>query len=254
MRSGTLLLLCFGSLTCLSAAAQQTAPPIAQRDLQAISVISQSLAAMALPASPALEALAQGTLTDSSGQANPITIETAGVNRVRHNVGTDFSFVSNAGTGFLILQGGRHQLAPWTAKYKRPEHLPSLSLMADYLNPNLQAQYVGLENVNGAPAHHLRLSMLPIDGTPVQIEDLTSEFHVWIDQSSLLVVKTRSFDFSPETPQNRSPVDIYFGNYQQQSGAQLPLHLIRYIAGQKNSDIVFTSISLTATNPDSDFQ
>ena len=84
--------------------------------------------------------------------------------------------------------------------------------MADYLNPNLQAQYVGLENVNGTPAHHLRLSMLPTDGTPVQIEDLTSEFHVWIDQSSLLVVKTRSFDFSPETPQNRSPVDIYFRN------------------------------------------
>jgi hypothetical protein len=153
-----------------------------------------------------------------------------------------------------MLQGVRHSLAFWTTKYQRPGHLPRLSLIADYQSANFQAQYVGLENVNGSPAHHLRISMLPVDSTPVQSEDLMSEFHVWIDQNSLLVVKTRTFDFSPETPQNRTPVDTFFGNYQQQSGVLVPFHLVRYIAGQKDSDIVFTSISLTASNPDSDFQ
>jgi len=234
--------------------AQQSQPVVAQRDPQAISLITKSLAAMGLPASPALETLAQGTLTDNTGQPNPITFETAGLDRVRQNVGSDFSFVSNAGNGFLMLQGVRHSLTFWTTKYQRPGHLPGLSLIADYLSSNFQAQYVGLESVNGSPAHHLRISMLPLDSTPVQIEDLVSEFHVWIDQNSLLVVKTRTFDFSPETPQNRTPVDTLFGNYQQQGGVLVPFHLVRYIAGQKDSDIVFTSISLTASNPDSDFQ
>ena len=256
MRAGSYVSLFFlsalVSTELIPAMAQQSS--VAQRDPQALSAIVQSLAAMGLPASAALQTLAQGTLTESSGQSSPVTLETAGLNRVRQNVGTDFTFVANTGTGFLILQGGRHQIASWTAKYKRPEHLPSLSLMADYQNPNLQAQYVALENVKGSPAHHLRLSMLPIDSTPVQMEDLMSEVHVWIDQSSLLVVKIRTFDFSPETPQNRTPVDTFFGNYQQVSGAAVPFHLTRYIAGQKDSDIVLTSISLAANNPDSDFQ
>src|SRR5207249_3003952 len=106
----------------------------------------------------------------------------------------------------------------------------------------------------GAAAHHLRLSMLPTDSTPPEMEDLMSEIHVWIDQSSSLVLKIRTFDFSPETPQNRTPVDTLFGNYQQVSGAMIPFRLVRYIAGQKDSDIVFTNISLNASNPDSDFE
>jgi hypothetical protein len=229
-------------------------PRTAKADPKAISLIIQSLTAMGLPASPALQTLSQGTLTDSSGQSNPVTMETAGLNRVRHNVGSDFSFVSNTGTGFLILQGTKHSLAPWTAKYKRPEHLPSLSLMADYLSPNFQAQYIGLENIKGVLAHHLRLSMLPTDSTPPDMEDLMSEIHVWIDQGSSLVLKIRTFDFSPETPQNRTPVDTFYGNYQQVGAALVPFSLVRYIAAQKDSDIVFTSVSLTANNPDSDFQ
>jgi hypothetical protein len=96
--------------------------------------------------------------------------------------------------------------------------------------------------------------MLPTDSTPPDIEDLTSEVHIWIDQTSSLVLKIRTFDFSPETPQNRTPVDTFYGNYQQVGTSLVPFRLARYIAGQKDSDIVFTSVSLTASNPDSDFQ
>lgn len=168
----------------------QTTSGTAIRDSTAISVIAQSLSTMGTLASVNLRTLAQGTLTDRNGQVKGLTIETAGVDRVRHDVGPDFRFVSNAGVGFLVLKGTRHALPAWVTEHKRPEHLPSLSLMADYLNPNLQVEYVGLENVNGSPAHHLRLSILPTDTTPAQIEDLTSEFHVYIDRASMLVVRS----------------------------------------------------------------
>jgi hypothetical protein len=219
-----------------------------------VAIVLQSLAALGLPSSRSLQTIAQGTLTDSKGKASPLTIETAGVDRIRFNVGSDYSYVSNAGSGFVIKQEKRHSLAAWSTKYRRPDHLPSLSLIADYQNPNFHVQYVGMETVNGSPAHHLSLSMSPTDTTPSEIEALISEFHVWIDQASSLVVKTRTFDFSPDTPQNRTAVDTYLGNYQRQQGALIPFHVTSYIAGHKDSDIVLTSINLNASVPDSDFR
>jgi hypothetical protein len=229
-------------------------PPIVSQNVSAVAIIQQSLSIQGLPSSPTLETIATGTFTDSNGQVNSLTIETAGEDRLRFNIGADFSYVTNGGNGFVIMQGVRHILPGWTAKYRRPEHLPSLSLIADYQNSNLQLQYVGLENVNGSLAHHLSLSMLPSDGTPSDMEAVISESHVWIDATSSLVVQTRTFDFSPETPENRTPVDTYLGNYRPQGGALIPFHVTSYVSGQQYSDMVLTSINLSATIPDSDFQ
>src|SRR5579864_1542138 len=225
------------------------------RDAQAIAVISQSVAAMGLTAAPALETVAQGNFTDRSGTVFSLTIETAGTDRLRENLGTNHSFVTNGGSGFTIdQQGVRHKIPYWATKYRRPEHLPTLSALADYLNLNLHLRYVGLETVNGSPAHHIRLSRVPADSTPAAVEDLISEFHVWIDSTSFLVMKTRSFYFAPETIQNRTPVETYFANYQQQGSVMIPFHITSYIYGQQDSDIVITSINLNASIPDSDFE
>lgn len=245
-------LLCFGLFSPLTTAQQQAG--VAQRDAAAVSAVVQCLTTMAVPVSPALQTAAQGILTDSAGQSSLITIETIGTSQLRYDIGTTSSFVSNSGNGFLILQGKRHTLAPWDVKYRRAENLPGLSLLADYQNSNLQIKYIGLENVNGASAHHVRLSMLPTDSTPPEMEDLMSETHVWIDQKTSFVVQIRTFDFSPETPQNRTPVDTLYGNYQQVSGALIPFNMTRYVAGQKDSAIVISSMSLAANNPLSDFQ
>jgi len=235
--------------------AQQHVSPTPQRDSTGISLIGQSLAAMGLVASPTLRTLAQGTITYADGQAQPLKIETAGVDRVRNDVGVnDFTFVTNSGAGFLVLDGTRQKLQAWMTAYKRADHLPSLSLMTEYLNPNLQVVDVGLENVAGSQAHHLRLSMWIADPTWAQAEDLISEFHVWIDPVSLSVVKTRTFNFSPHALQNRSPIETLYSDYRQQQGALVPFHLTRYEGNQKESDIVFSSISLNATVADSDFQ
>jgi hypothetical protein len=226
-----------------------------QRDTQAITLIAQSLSTMGALASPSRMTLAQGTATYPDGTTMPVSMKTMGNNCVRHDLGTnDFTFVSNAGSGFLILNGQKQKLHHWITAYKRPEHLPSLSLMSDYQSPNLQVQYIGLESLNSSPAHHLRLSMLPTNNIPPEIQDMMSEFHVWIDQSSLLVVKSRHFDFSPEAIQNRTPVDIAYSDYRAQDGAVVPFHLVRFVANQKQCEVTFSSISLVATVSASDFQ
>jgi len=210
---------------------------------------------MNVVASPSLRTVAIGTVTDSQGNVTPVKVETIGVDRVRHDLGEgDFTSVSNAGDGFLSKKGGKYNLPSWVTKYVRAEHLPALSLMSDYINPNLQVRYLGLEDVNGKPAHHIRVSMLPTDNTPSNIEDLISEFHVYLDKVSLLVVKTKTFEFSPDSLRNRSPINTLFSDYRLQNGALVPFHLIRYVVNQKASETTFTSISLTANVPESDFR
>jgi hypothetical protein len=258
MRVVRFILLCvlIAAFLFPSAAQQPPSPAtLPQRDPQALALLSQSLMAMGPLASPNRMTIAQGTITYPNGDQKPITMKTSGTNRLRHDVGSgEFTFISTSLGGFLILKGAKHNLQFWVTQYKRPEHLPALSLMSDYENPLLQVKYLGLEPVNGSLAHHIRLSMLPADNTPPEIEDLLSEFHVYIDQASLLVVRTRSFNFSPEAIQNRSPVDTFYSDYRTQDGAQVPWHLVRYVDTQKDSEIAFTSISLNAAVPDSDFQ
>ena len=241
--------------TVTQSAAQGTTPP-PQRDATGIAIIGQSLAAMGVSASATTGTNAQGTITYADGTTKPLTTKTLGLTSVRTDVGvSDFSFVANAGSGFLLLNGRKGQLRSWITAYKRPDHLPALSLMTEYLNTSLQVKYIGLETLNGSSAHHLRLSMLPPNAAlSAQAEDLISEFHVWIDAISYLVVKARTFNFSPEAFENRSPVDTFYGDYRLQDGGLVPFHLIRYVDNQKDSDIVFTSISLNATVLISDFQ
>lgn len=228
---------------------------VAQRDALAVDVLAQSLTAMGAIASPTRMTLAQGTATYPDGSSKAIKIETIGTDSVRQDIGTnEFSFVSSAGDGFLLLQGKKEKLQSWVTAYHRAEHLPALSLMADYLNPNLQIQYAGLEDIDGNPTHHLRLSVIPTDKTPPELADLMSEFHVWIDQKSLLALKTRHFDFSPEAIQNRTPVDIVYSDYRTEGGVTIPYHLTRYIATDKQLDVTFSTISLNASVSASDFQ
>jgi hypothetical protein len=224
------------------------------RDPSGLTLIQQSLAAMGVPVSPSFGTISKGTVTDSNGNVSSVTIETLGEDKTRHDLGSDLTSVVNGGDGFLAIKGKRTQLPSWATRFRRAEHLPSLSLMADYSDPNLQVQYVGLENVNGNSAYHLRLSMLLTDGTPAQLADLMSEFHVFIDSTSMLVVKTRTFDFSPSSPQNRTPVETFLSDYRQLNGALVPFHLVRYLVNQKDSETTFSSISLNASVPESDFQ
>jgi hypothetical protein len=237
--------------------AQQTStPPISPvRDAQALTVITQSLAAMGAIAAPTRMTLAHGIVTYPDGSTKAVKFETIGSDRVRHDIGTgEFTFVANGGDGFLKLNGKKQKLQYWATAYQRPEHLPSLSLMADYQNPNLQVQYVGLENIDGNPAHHLRLSVIPTDNSSPVFMDLMSEFHLWIDEKSMLVVKTRHFDFSPEAIQNRTPVEIFFSDYRVQDGATVPFHLKRFIATDEQFEITFSDIFLTTAVSPADFQ
>ncbi len=77
---------------------------------------------------------------------------------------------------------------------------------------------------------------------------------MFIDAQSLLLVKTLSFDFSPEVIENRSPVETYYNDYRPESGLLVPHTLTRYVAGQKFCEITITSVQFNVGLSDTDFQ
>ncbi|HXN51630.1 MAG TPA: hypothetical protein VN943_06810 [Candidatus Acidoferrum sp.] len=141
--------------------AQQSAPVAVSiqatvtRDPKALTLLNQSLSVMGAIASPTRMTFAQGTMTYPDGSQKSVTMTTLGADHVRNDLGSgEFTFVSAGGDGFIGMNGKRHKLQPWATQFKRPDHLPALTLMSELQQPNLQAKYLGLEDVNGGPSHH----------------------------------------------------------------------------------------------------
>ncbi len=240
-------------LISTSMAAQQ-AP---QRDPQALAILTQSQAAMASSLAAIQDALAQGTIAFADGRTGTLTIKSKGSDRLRHEVNVDGRqtvVVTNRGKGHTILGGVRRPLPLWVAAYQRPDHIPALSRLSDFVQPNAKIAYLGLVEVAGRPAHHIRLSASPTDGTPAEIEEIISEFHVFVDAQSGLLVKTMGYDFSPEIIENRTPVETYYTDYRSLGGLLIPYHLSRHVRGQKFYEITLTNVALNVGLADTEFE
>lgn len=224
-----------------------------RRDPDAVALIRTSLLKMGGLAAAHRDTVATGTmLNENTGKSSTLVLKTSGTDSVRNEVGSDFVFVRSNFGGHSHYDGKDHKVAWHSLLYHRAEHLPGLLLLSEVESPNLRVQMIGLENVDGVPASHIRLSVVPQDVSDARLHDLMSETHVWIDSQGL-VVKARTFMFSPEVIENRSPVDLYYSDYRQVDRFLVPFHIVRAFLGQKE-DITFTSVDLNAALSPADFQ
>ena len=234
-----------------------TAQQAPQRDPQAVAVALQSYSLMASAAPYVQDAVAEGQMQWADGTSGKIVFKGKGRDRLRHEItrpSGELTYVISQGKGFSLRDGKREQLPLWVTAYQRPAFIPAFFRLVDYARPETKLTYLGAVEVAGRPAHHIRISALPKDGTPPEIEELISEYHVFIDFQTLLPVKTITFDFSPEIIENRTPVETYFSDFRSVGGLLIPYRITRYIWGQKDSDITLTNVRLNVGLSDGDFQ
>ena len=254
------------ALACALALAQQTQP--AHVDAQAVTAVSQSLSSMGIsgytqgvPQTTAgvaiQDSVATGTVSLWDGTSGTITVKTKGLALLRTDMninGTQTTTVTNNGSGYVVQAGTKSVLPVCVTHYRRCGTIPVLSRMADYTQPNTNLIYVGLETLNGSSVHHIQTTSVPTDGTPADVESLISEFHVFLNTTTQLPVKTLSFDQSPVAIQNRIPIETYYNNYQSVNGVLVPFHITRYHRGQVQMDIVLTSVQFNVGVSVTDFQ
>jgi len=64
--------------------------------------------------------------------------------------------VVKQGSGHAVHDGKIQSLALWVTQYQRADIVPSCSRLAEHVKPNTNVAYVGVENIGGASAYHIR--------------------------------------------------------------------------------------------------
>ena len=198
-------------------------------------------------------------LAGDSSPSQHIIWKTKGRDLFRQDVtqgeNTTISIV-NHGHGSRTHKSVRANLPEHTTAYFRPEYIPALSCTIDRGRAGMVAEYLGQEVVAGETADHIRFTIAP-NGKDKKIDDLEnliSEYHIFISIVSHRVLATRTWIFSPEAVQNHSSWETFFTDYRDVNGVLMPFHIENRLNGQKVRDIVLSVVREDASISASDFQ
>lgn len=230
------------------------APGTVTRDPQAVTLLAQCAATMG--ASLIQDTYAEGSMVSAKypNATGAIISESKGLN-VRNDIADasgSSTYVVNAGGASSTANGKTTKLPYQAGAYPRPDYVPALACAIDLARPYMSVSYMGVEQVNGRPAYHIQFNAT-LASDEDNSEKLISEFHVYLDQQTLLVVKTQSWAFAPDNFTNRSTWETYYDNYQNVNGVLMPFHVSQYLAGMKVQDITFTSVRVNVGVSDSQF-
>jgi len=222
------------------------------RDARALAVLSQCAVTMG-SVGPADSYLATGQIEYADGQTPPadVVIKGLGADRVRRELsGGQSVWIVNRGRGSASVNGRPHKLPDSHTKYFRPEHNPAALCSLDAARAMMHVAYVGVESVNSKPAHHIRFFATSQDPN----ENVISDFHLFVDAQSFLVVQTKTFAFSSEAIENRSDWETYYSDYRRVGTVLLPFRIDNSLRGQRLLTLTFTSVRNDVPASDKDFR
>jgi hypothetical protein len=248
--SWSVLFLCLSSY----AAAQQLTPATPQpalpvRDPQAVSVLMAAVAA--LGRTPPADSTASGTVTVTSGtktESGTFNILTLGVNQsveeinlpgsVRKTVVSGWVAASDDGTGQALIPGQ-------TAVLSQLAYFPLPLLAGALANPDYSFQYVGLETIEGASVHHIRMWTTFASKPSLQRLAKYSSREMWIDAASYLPRKV-SFTQQGGPGEPQLLFEIEFSSYRNFSGVMYPTVIQKSLDGTPWITMSISNISFNA--------
>ena len=123
--------------------------------------------------------------------------------------------VVSHGSGFRERDSKKEMLPFHHSAYYRNEMIPALACSKSGWHSGMLAEYIGTEMVEGHSVSHLRFHMAARGKSKHQdaVEELLSEYHVFIDSATNRVVSIRTWVFSPETVENRSVWEAVYSDY-----------------------------------------
>jgi len=155
-----------------------------RRDPEALQVLVGSFARMVgkggLPADVVLE----GKVLFADGLQGDVRIEAKGEKQLRNQlqlIGKTTLAIFGAGKGRRVKDGKSADLPLWATAYPSLDVIPAFSRLREFQRGETNIAYMGLENEDGVDVHHIRLWSAPRDGRTADIEELMSEYHLFID-------------------------------------------------------------------------
>lgn len=233
--------------TRLNTDSQLQAP---RRDGQAISLLAQCSA----HAHEIADFVATGSLTEGDKQG---TVTVTGKNWDQTRI--VISGIANDTQTFITGRGKAknqsylgQQKAPIPAHilaYRRPEYVQDGLCAVDLARTKMNIVLIGTESVNGQMTYHIRNYVSPDQDNPR--EELLSDFHLYLDVTTLLPVKTQTRIFSPDAVENSSLFETYYNDYRTVGNTKIAFHIENYLAGHKVRTVQFDSVALNTGVTDS---
>jgi hypothetical protein len=228
-----------------------TSPPT---DPLAVSLLSQCKASMGAPILlPDIYAAGKITPANPNSPSSTFVTKSKGANRLRNEISLPSGlqvFVVSPGQSFSIAGTQRNKNSSPVPPTFIPEHLAALTCNFNLAALGLTVSYVGSETVSSISVHHIVFQSTSAD----PLDQLTSELHVYLDASSLQIVKTANWIFAPDALDNRSLWETYYTNYSSIGGLLVPSHISHFLSGNKFDDWEYTSIRTDVPISDGDFQ
>jgi hypothetical protein len=257
----SVLMLSFAaSVSDALAAAKQYQPRL---DPQAVAVAQAAFTAMGGVQAVAgyQDSLSSGTITIYSGGSPvsyPITVKSKGLRETRVELqmtaGTNVRIV-NRGQGAIVRPDGSvKNLYSNNTFHEHVNHVPLLSVLAEYANGNVNLIYQGVQQVQGQPETVIEIDFLPnLAASTGPIFASMSRTLLFVNQTTSLVDKVQRATFSEGSESNPFNEETYFTDYRSVNGMLVPCHQQVFIDGQLDTDLTFTSVSLNVGLSDSDF-
>jgi hypothetical protein len=210
----------------------------AKRSAEALAALSACSVAMG--ALPSTDGYGEGILRRYFGKDNAeysderLVLKSKGTSKVRTEIGSEGDvYVVNGTGGHAVRAGTRGRMSSHGTVYFRPEHLaPSLCTL-DLQRQEMSATYLGAGEVQGRSTFHVLL----VSSSEDKAKQLLSELHLYIDQQTGVLVKTKSYVFDPDAIQNHSDWEVYYSDFRRIGTALIPHQIERFDAGQRHSTV-----------------
>ena len=257
----------FVPLLSLGVAAQTlTTQSAIVRDVEAVSLLRQSLAAMTNGV-PVSDVALSGTATRIAGsdqESGQAALEAKGTQESRVSLSLSNyaltearNFVDGAPEGtYAGSDGIAHQLAQHNCFTDAAWFFPALPSLASGLSgQSADVSYIGQETLYGRAVQHVTVwqSASSPDVAAVKAIAHLSAIDWYLDSASAMPIAVRFTAHPPENSSADMAVEVRFSNYQQVNGILLPFHIEKFLNGGLVLDLTIGSATINSGLPDSDF-
>ena len=236
---------------CSTLIAQQSPP----RDPQAVAILQRSFVAMGganLAAIRGTEIQAQVAVPKDGGiSVSPATIKTLGFQNFRFESGTSLFIANDQAASIQTGAETPQSLSRRSIGKAGITHLPLLSILADWNEPTMRAEYIGIVKLGNATAHQVRLTPSVSADIPKELE---SPCEIFIDPQSLLVIKLIYLLRAPGNLRFSAPMEVFYSDYRTFGGIAVPFVVTYKFRGQLTQEYRVTSVSFHHGLQVSDFQ
>jgi hypothetical protein len=263
MRAAVFAILLFVLVALPSVAQQSFALQQLGRDPKALAIAQHALSAMGYTSI----ALGRNTVVHGKvtyvrpdlSKDGTVTFKTGGAGQFRTEInldGTTRSAVYNGGMGAESDSAGTAtSLRREDTLNKSSDHLPGLTLLAEYSDPAVNVHLVEQLGVGATSTWKIEFERsLSLDQDPLGNLAPLGKREIFVDQATLLVVMIRYEVPTLENLADRRTVELQYSDYRPESGLMLPHKIVESVAGTPIAVYQTISFDMNATLDSSEFQ